>query len=257
MLKRILIACCIGGALVAGGCEMLNESGLSNDEIVNGLKTALEVGTDSSVMVTSSMDGFYKDAAIKIFLPDEAQIIVDNINKVPGGSVLLENVLIRMNRAAEDAAKSATPIFKNAITGMSISDGLSILNGVNLESRKKSASFDSTAATGYLKTKTYTDLVTAFATPINASLDKKLVGNISTNDAWNQLTSAYNTVVDLDVLNLLGLHKVNVTLGEHVTRKALNGLFLKVGETEIRIRRNPWQWISTTVGNILTKVFGS
>jgi hypothetical protein len=257
-MRKTILAITASFLILSSSCEWLennSSSGLSNSEIAEGLKTALEVGTDSSVFKTSAVDGFYKNAAIKILLPDEAQVIVNNINSVPGGPDLLEAVLLRINRSAEDAAKSATPILKDAVRGLTINEALTILNGQNPASSKKSASsFDSTAATGYLKSKTYVDLTTAFSTPINASLDKKLVGNISTNEAWKNLTSAYNLYASFPLVNK---PTVNTNLGEHVTQKALNGLFYQVGNEEIKIRRDPWKWVTTTVGNILTKVFGS
>ncbi|NJK94538.1 MAG: DUF4197 domain-containing protein [Bacteroidales bacterium] len=116
---RILISLTIAGMVLISGCELLEDNGSNNSDIAEGLKTALEVGTDSSVFKTSLSDGFYKDAAIKILLPDEAKVIVDNIGSIPMGNQLLENVILRINRSAEDAAKSATPIFKNAIRNMS------------------------------------------------------------------------------------------------------------------------------------------
>jgi hypothetical protein len=253
-MKKLLMMF-LAGILVISACDLLenSSSGLSNEDIVEGLKTALEVGTDSSVTITSAVNGYYKDKAIKIFLPEEAQIIIDNISSVPGGADLLEAVILRINRSAEDAAESATPIFKSAITSLSITDGLSILNGVNPADQSKSAAlFDSTAATHYLESTTYDQLVTAFSTPINASLNKKIVGNISTNEAWSDLTTAYNVVAPF-----IGKPTVNTNLGEHVTQKALDGIFLKVSDQERAIRRDPWKWISSAVGDILTKVFGN
>lgn len=250
---RTLIALALSVLILNSSCELLEEEGgLADSDIAQGLKTALEVGTDSSVFKTSSVDGYYKDAALKILLPPEAEVIKNSINSVPLGPELLEKFYLSINRAAEDAAKSAGPILKNSITSLSISDALSILKGQNPASKKKSASFDSTAATQYLISTCHTDLVDAFSAPINASLDKKLVGNISTNSAWNDLTSAYNLVAPF-----IGKPKVNTSLGNYATDRALNGLYLKIGEEEIKIRRDPWKWIATTVGDILTKIFGS
>lgn len=250
---RRLLTLALSVLLLSSSCELLEEDGgLGDSEIAEGLKTALEVGTDSSVFKTSAVDGFYKDAALKILLPPEADVIVKNIGSVPGGNQLLENVYLRINRSAEDAAKSAGPIFKNSIRSLSISDALAILKGQNPASKKKSLSFDSTAATQYLKSTCYTQLVEAFSVPINQSLDKNLVGTMSTNDAWSDLSSAYNLVAPF-----IGKPKVNTSLGNYATERALQGLFLKVGEEEIKIRRDPWKWVTTTVGNILTRVFGS
>jgi hypothetical protein len=169
---------------------------LSNSEIIEGLKTALRVGTDSSVSVTSRTNGFYKDEIIKIFLPPEADIIYDNkdhaLFRASGLDKKIEDAVLAVNRAAEDAAKEAGPIFKEAILSMSISDGMAILRGKNPASTATSADFDSTAATEFLKSTTYLELRDAFAPIINASLNKKLVGNYSPNELWNGLTGSYN-----------------------------------------------------------------
>ncbi len=228
-------------------------------EIVQGLKTALQVGTDTSVSVTSRLNGFYKDETIKILLPPEAQKIYANKNnalfRTAGLDKKLEDAVIAINRAAEDAAKEAGPIFKNAITGLSISDGYSILKGKNPALTTQSIPFDSTAATGYLRSTTYTQLKNAFAPKINISLNKALVGNYSANQIWNTLTSSYNSVAKRSRGFIEPVATTN--LGEYVTQKALDGLFFKVAKQEKEIRKNPGKWAKTAVGNILQKVFGS
>ena len=232
---------------------------LSNSEIIEGLKTALKVGTDSSVSVTSRLNGFYKDEAIKILLPPEAAIIYENkdnaLIKAAGIDKKIEEAIMALNRAAEDAASEAGPIFKNAIMGMSITDGLSILRGNNPASDNSTSSFDSTAATAYLKSNTFVSLRDAFSPKINSSLDKKLVGNFSANQVWNGLTGSYNIIAQ----NSFGMVKPvsTVNLSDYVTENALNGIFYKVANEEIKIRRDPWKWAQTSVGNILEKVFGS
>ena len=113
--------------IVVSGCaELLNvmQSAvavpLTEDEVVNGLKEALSVGARNSAERLSAENGYYGDAAIKILLPDEAKIIIDNISRIPGGEQLVEDVILRINRAAEDAAKEVAPIFVNSITSMTI-----------------------------------------------------------------------------------------------------------------------------------------
>lgn len=232
---------------------------LNNSEIVEGLKTALKVGTDSSVSLTSRLNGFYKDEVIKILLPPEAAIIYENkdnpLIKAAGIDKKIEEAIMALNRAAEDAASEAGPIFKNAIVGMSITDGLSILRGNNPAASQASSSFDSTAATAYLKSTTFIDLRNAFSPKINTSLDKKLMGNFSANQIWNGLTGSYNTVAK----NSFGLVKpvTTINLSDYVTENALDGIFYKVALEEIKIRRDPWKWAQTSVGNILQKVFGN
>jgi hypothetical protein len=228
-------------------------------EIVKGLKTALLVGTDSSVSITSKLNGFYKDEAIKILLPPEAQKIYANKNnalfRAAGLDNKLEDAVIAINRAAEDAAKEAGPIFKNAITGMSINDGYTILKGKNPALSSQLVTFDSTAATGYLRSTTYSQLKEAFAPKINISLNKALVGKYSPNQIWNTLTTSYNSVAKK---SMGFIEPVAITnLGEYVTQKTLDGLFYKVAIQEKVIRRNPGKWAKTAVGNILQRVFGN
>jgi hypothetical protein len=247
----------IAGCISLGSCELMQETGLTNDEIVEGLKTALIVGTDSSSSILAKEDGYYRNQALKIMLPPEADIIVDNLDNpllsALGLDVAVENVVLSINRAAEDAAKESAPIFKDAITSLSITDALSILQGQNPASKKKSGTdFDSTAATHYLISTTYQPLYDNFSPKINTSLSKDLGLGFSANSAWSTLTKKYNKVAQL-----AGLPAVTTNLGDYCTNKALNGLFTKVGEQEKSIRNNPLKWAATAVGNILKKVFGN
>jgi hypothetical protein len=242
-------------AIAQQGCDLLQQttSGLSSDEIVSGLKTALQVGTDSSVVITSKTDGFYKDALIKIALPSEASSL---LNSPVYGTLLTpfaNKVTESMNRAAEAAAPQAKEIFVNAITSLSITDGLSILNGQNPAATLKSTAFDSTAATAYLKSTTRTQLVEAFSEPVNAKLSVDLGLGFSANEAWNTFVTAYN----LYALGSGSAPISNVDLGTYVTGKAIDGLFVKVGDQERAIRRDPYKWTSQTVGSILQRVFGN
>lgn len=229
-------------SLFVVSCEkidtILQSVGLSNEEVILGLKTALNVGSDTSVTVLSKVDGYYKDDLVKILLPEEAQPVYDVVNKIPGGDLLIENAVLSINRAAEDAAPQAKSIFVNAITGITIADGFSILNGGD------------TAATIYLKGKTYDSLTMAFSPKINASLSKPLVGSISAASAYKDLVDAYNTA---SLGGILFPQITKNTLGEHVTQKALDGLYYKVSEEERKIRKDPLHRVS----DILQKVFGS
>lgn len=251
-------------------CEFLDDvddaDELTLDEVIEGLKTALLVGTDTSVAKTSALNGYYGDPLIKIPLPDEAKIISDAIEEYDLFETLglrdlieekLDDVVLTINRAAEDAASDAGPIFRNAITSLTISDAWDILNGTNPASTNKAAEFDSTAATAYLYSTTYDALVDAFSPYINTALDKDIsVLGFSANDAWNSLTSYYNQAANSVLGVLAGLEPVNTDIGEFTVGKALDGLFLKVGQEEVMIRRDPWAWASETVGKILTRVFG-
>lgn len=270
-MKRILIAI-MGITLFFASCEWLEENtGLGEDEIVEGLKTALAVGADSSSTALSLVNGYYGDALVKIPLPEQAEqvrTLIDQsgLNSVINLDVQFEKVVKSINRAAEDAAKDAAPIFKDAITGLSISQGLEILNGqvpAGSVSVMKNSEFDSTAATQYLKGETFNPLTNLYAPKINTALDKDLGLGFSAVDAWSELTNLYNDLMSqwavqlaVTAANVNLPSSLNDDLGEFSTQKALDGLFYKVGETEKKIRRDPWEWITTTVGDILTKVFG-
>lgn len=221
--------------------SVMSSQSLTSTEIIAGLKQALTVGTDSTVARVAKSGGYYKDAAIKILLPPEADIITKNISKIPGGSQLVENVIQSINSAAEDAAKDVAPIFISSITSMSISDGLGILNG------------GQTAATDYLKKTTSTQLLNLYAPKIKNSIDKKLIGNKSTLELWNSLTTQWNSVANSVVGQVAGFTPVNTQLDEYLTQKALDGLFMKIGEQEAKIRTDP----AARVTDLLKKVFGS
>jgi hypothetical protein len=260
-----IIGLILGFSLILGSCEWLEENGtagLTEEEIVEGLKTALEVGADSATTLLNAPNGYYNDLAVKILLPPEAEIIISNLNKlssnIPGGEQFmndqLDKLILSLNKAAEDAADDALPILTKAVTNLSIQDGWNILHGTTPVSTK-STDFDSLAATHYLEDQTKTDLIVAFSTPINTSLNKPLVGNTSTNDIWSTITLYYNNAVDIyNLLPLVSdLDNVNADLGEYATEKALDGLFVKVGDEEKKIRRNPFDYLL----DILEKVFGS
>ena len=257
-MKKTIAVICIIIFFVFSACEGLfdtDDDGLTTAEVIEGLKKALEIGTDTASASLGILDGYYGNPLIKIPLPPEASIIVDNLSLLSVGEDLVEDVVKGINRAAEDAAKDAAPIFKGVITGMSISDAWDILNGSNPAVAVKSAgSFDSTAATGYFKVKTYDALTDLYSPKINGALEKDLLGvNYSPYDAWDDLTGAYNLVANGTLGQILGLNPVNTDIGEYCTEKALDGLFYKVGEEEKKIRRNPFQW---AIG-IIEKVFGS
>jgi hypothetical protein len=205
-----------------------------------GLKEALNVGITKAVAALSAENGYFKDAALKILLPSEASTILKNVKLIPGGQALVDNVVLRLNRAAEDAAAEAKPIFVSAIRNMTFADATKILFGSD------------TAATNYLRKATYAQLKAAFKPQIAASLDKDLVGTMSTNESWSTLTSHYNKVAVSAVGKVAGLKTVTTSLTDYATDRALDGLFLKMGAEEKNIRQNP----SARVNTLLQKVFG-
>jgi hypothetical protein len=234
--------------LIFSGCaELINvlqttgTTALTEGDVINGLKEALVTGAKNSAEKLSAVDGYYGDAAIKILLPDEAKTIVDNISKIPGGDKLIQDVILRINRAAEDAAKEVVPIFVNSITQMTIQDAFGILKGAD------------NAATNYLRNTTYTDLYNLYKPKIQASTEKKIIGNISTKDSWNTLTSKWNTLANSIAGKLANLKPVNTNLDDFLTNKALTGMFLKVEGEELKIRKE----VSARVTPLLQKVFGT
>lgn len=212
---------------------------LTEQEVIKGLKEALRISTDTAVVNLSAFDGYYGDPLIRIALPPDAKVILDHKDHpllvATGISGLINNAERAINRAAENAASKAKPIFLNAITSMTVQDAFGILNGAD------------TAATHFFRKKTYKQLESSFRPSIKNSLDRPLAGNISANEAWSSLTSAYNGVA-----GFTGWKKVNTQLDAYVTRQALNGLFRKLGEEEKKIRKDP----ASQVTSILERVFG-
>jgi hypothetical protein len=214
---------------------------LTEGEVVSGLKEALSLGAKNAATRLSAENGYFGDAAVKILLPDEAKTIVDNISKIPGGDQLVQNAILSINRAAEDAAKDVAPIFVNSITSMSIKDAFNILNGSD------------NAATQYLKSTTYTELYNLFKPKIQASTEKKLIGNISTKESWNTLTTKWNSLANSLAGKLASLKPVNTDLDDYLTNKALSGMFTKVEGEELKIRKD----VNARVTASLKRVFGS
>jgi hypothetical protein len=205
------------------------KSALSNDDIIAGLKEALTQGSTKGANTLSQVDGFFKNAALKVLLPPEAEKVETTLRKVGLGKQV-DDAILSMNRAAEDACKSAAPIFGNAIKQMSFQDALGILKGGD------------TAATGYLRGKTTSELTAAFRPVIEQSLEK-----VNATKYWNTLITSYNKV------NILGGQKINPDLSAYVTDKALNGVFYQVAQEEKSIRKDP---VART-SEILKKVFGA
>ena len=214
---------------------------LTNTEIINGLKDALLVGTDSAVTHLSAIDGYLKDQAVKIILPPEAKSITTNLSKLPGGAKLVDDVIVRINRAAEDAAKDAKPIFVNSVKEMTFTDALTILKGPN------------NAATQYFKQKTSAQLSELYRPKIRESLNKDLVAGISTQQSWNELTVQWNKLAGSAIGKFGGLKTVDVKLEDYILQQALNGMFLKIEEREKDIRTNA----NARVTGFLKKVFGN
>lgn len=197
----------------------------SQDKIVAGLKQALTIGTQNSTNKLSAVDGFFADAAVKILMPPEASDVEKTLRRFGLGS-LVDKTVLSLNRAAEDAAKSATPIFVDAIKHMTITDALGILRGGDF------------AATNYFKQKTTGALTDAFKPVISASLNK-----VDATKYWSDVFTAYNR---------FSSKKVETDLTAYVTQKAIDGIFYEVGLEEQKIRKDP----AARVTDLLKQVFG-
>jgi len=200
---------------------------LSTEDIVSGLKEALTLGAQKSAGRLSGVDGFFKDAAVKILLPEQAQKVEKTLRNLGMGK-MVDDAILSVNRAAEDAANSASPIFVDAIKKMSIQDGIGILRGSD------------TSATSYLKKTTTHDLTAAFRPVIDTSLKKT-----DATRYWKDLFETYNKLPTT-------FRKVDTDLSSYVTQKAMDGIFYYVAAEEKKIRKDP----AAQVTDILKKVFG-
>lgn len=201
-------------------------SKLSNTDIVAGLKEALEVGTTNTVDLTGKLDGYFGNAAIKILLPSQFQTVEQGLRMLGQGQ-RVDDLVLAMNRAAEKAAPAAKDIFWSAIKSMTFDDARKILSGGD------------TAATDYFRAKTTETLTTAFRPVVDASM--KEVGVVQ---QYKQLQGAYQSVPFASALPSFDIEA-------YVVGKALDGLFLVLGEQERKIRTDP----AAQVTSLLKKVF--
>jgi hypothetical protein len=220
--------------------ERMETRPLTNQEVIDGLKQALVIGSDSAATRLSAIDGYYRDQLVRIALPPEARVITENLALLPGGAQMVEDVILRINRAAENAAREAAPIFASAVRGMTIRDGFDILRG------------ESDAATRYLRARTYDQLFNLYQPRIQTSLDRPLVGNISTTESWETLTGQWNRLARSAAGRLANLQPVETDLPSFLTEQALDGLFLKLAQEELKIRTDP----AARVTDLLRRVFG-
>jgi hypothetical protein len=198
---------------------------LSNTDIASGLKEALNKGVTEQVTKLTATDGFYRNEAVKILLPEELQKVDKKLRQM-GMSKLADEGLLVLNRAAEDAVKEATPIFVNAITSMSFNDAKNILMGAD------------NSATTYLQNTTSSPLYSKFSPVVKNSL-----GKVGADKIWANLISKYNSFPLVT--------KVNPDLNDHVTNKAMEGVFKMIAVEEKNIRTN----LSSRTSDILKKVF--
>jgi hypothetical protein len=210
---------------------------ISKDEIIKGLKEALNIGVETAVKSSSKTDGFWKNELIKLPFPEEA-IRVKNTALKLGMSNQVNTFETTLNRAAEEATKEALPIFVNAIKSLSIQDGISILNG------------GEGAATKYLEKNSTNQLYTAFIPKVKLAIEK-----VQLTKYWNPLASKYNKTT-----RFTGESKINTDLNDYVTKRAISGLFKLVEIEENKIRKDPkaaMNGLTNTATETVTKIFGS
>lgn len=205
--------------------DTVSEAPLSNLDVSNGLKEALQLGVDNSVNFLSAENGYYT-SAYKILLPDEANNVISKLSIIPGFKNLEEEMIKKVNRAAEDAAKKAGPIFLGAVRSITFDDAMNILLG------------NKDAATQFLHNKTYNSLYNEFKPVLDNSLNK-----FGALDLWTNAITKYNS--------LPFVTDVNPDLSDHINSKALVGLFDLIEKKEQGIRSD----VSQRTSSLLQKVF--
>lgn len=269
--RTALAAMSLGIAVTFTSCEeIFNSESEGGFDTVSALKEALTIGAKTAATNLGQEGGYLNDVSVKIGVPDEVSTVMElastdagqTILEALGASVFNEGELVAlMNKAAETAAPESAEIFAAAITSMTIEDGENILFGAE------------NAATEYLRAKTYDGLTATFGRVVTNTFDQVSVGGRTLNDAWAGFTQYYNQIIDfknsqslkslavmaaLRVANaelynkVASMETVSTNLGEYVTAKALDGLFVKVADKEKGIRTDASQRVS----NLLQNVFG-
>ncbi|MFN7911247.1 MAG: DUF4197 domain-containing protein [Bacteroidota bacterium] len=200
---------------------------LTNEEVIRGLKEALSVGTNSASSLAGKTDGFLKNTRLFIPWPEEAKDMKAKLTTM-GFTKKINEFETSLNRAAEQAALKAAPVFIDAIANMSVADGFAILKG------------NDTAATNFLRKTTSQPLYDKFLPVV-----KEAVNSVKVTSYWNPLATNYN--------KLPGVKKQNPDLDDYVTRRTINGLMILISDEEINIRKNP----KARLSDLLKKVFGS
>lgn len=239
-LKKLSLICFSTCVILFTGCDVQSQSKLGNIlkqlpgatgtpsalEIASGIKEALTIGTSNGADKLSATNGFLGNAAVKILFPPEAKKVETTLRSLGMGAVA-DNVITSLNRAAEDAAKEAKPIFVSAIKQMTITDATNILLG------------NKDAATQYFKRVTTSQLMSKFSPVVTNSLSK-----VGATKYWTQAASTYN--------KLPLVKPVNTDLSNYVAQKAIEGMFIQVAQEELQIRDN----LNARSSTLLQKVFG-
>ncbi|MBT1703917.1 DUF4197 domain-containing protein [Chryseosolibacter indicus] len=233
-MKYVVFSLCLLFSLSATAQLNLNKiknavkgEKLSSEEVGNGLKEALTQGVSKGADLVSKTDGYLKNPSIKIPFPAEAKRVESRLREMGmGGEV--DKFIVSLNRAAEDAAKEAKPIFIAAIKQMTIEDAWNILKG------------EDNAATVYLTRTTSPELKEKFLPVVKASLAK-----VSATKYYADLVNTYNKIPLVE--------KANPNLDEYATNKAIEGLFFMIAQEEKNIRENPGARTSA----LMKKVFSA
>ncbi len=224
LMLAVVLAACDSATLQQLG-SAVGAGALTEADMAAGLKEALNIGIGEGADQLSAVDGYFK-SPYKILLPPEARKITDRLQGIPGFSDVEAEILQRINRGAEDAAKKAKPIFVNAIKQMTFADVTNILMGAD------------DAATQYLNRTTRNALYQEFSPVIIESLDK-----FQARKYWSDAVTAYNRIPLVE--------RANPNLDDYVTNQALDGLFGMVAKEELNIRKN----VSARTSDLLRRVF--
>jgi hypothetical protein len=230
-MKRIAVLA-LASLPLFNSCELtdiitqLPTDTLTEAEAAQGLKDALSQGVTKGADLVSKLDGYFGNPSIKIPWPQDAVKIMNTLRDL-GLNKLVDDVVLTINRAAEDAALKAKPIFITAIKELTIADAMDILFGAD------------NAATEYLKRTTTNPLRAEFKPVIKTSLDK-----VNATKYWDDAVTTYNKIPLVT--------KMNPDLAEYVTGKAIDGLFFMVAKEEKKVREDPL----LRATEMMKKVFG-
>ena len=203
-----------------------SKTNFTEEEAAKALREALKQGAEKGAALVSKTDGYFGNPKIKIPLPPDARQKEQKIRSM-GLNKEVDDAILSINRAAEDAGAKAKDIFVKAIQNMMVKDAIAIVKG------------NDNAGTEYLKKQTTTALQAEFKPVIQASLDK-----VGATQHYGKIVTAYNKIP--------GVEKLNPDLADYVTQKAIEGLFVMVQEEEAKIRKDP----TARATEILKKVFG-
>ena len=233
-MKKLISSLFVISSVIFVSCDTLSQlpiktgNGVTEAEAGQGVKEALSQGLVNAVLRLNKEDGFFKDALYKVLLPPDAKKIETTLRNL-GFNSMVDKAILQINRAAEDAAGTAKPIFIDAVKSMSISDAIGLIKNGD------------TSATHFFRTKTTNQLIAAFLPVIKASLDK-----VDATKYYGDLVSKYNSLPTT-------FKKLNPDLPAYVTDRATFALFDLVAKEEKNIRQNA----AARTTDLLKKVFGA